>query len=142
MILPDTNLLLYFINSQCREHSVIYPWWKKVLEDDEPIGLCYPVIFAFIRLSTQARILSSPLQVEEAFAYVENWLAFPSVVWLEPGAEYFTRFQSLLVHAGTAANLVTDAQIAALALEHDAIVYSADMDFLRFPKLKFKNPLV
>lgn len=141
MILPDANLLLYFVNLKCKEHAIIYPWWKKTLNSGVPVLLCHPVIFAFIRLSTSGRIMVEPLTVEEAFGYVENWLEFPSVNWVESGSDYFSRTKSLLIDAGTGANLVTDAQIAAIALEHGATVYSADTDFLRFPGVKLKNPL-
>jgi toxin-antitoxin system PIN domain toxin len=142
MILPDANLLIYSVNLDSAFHPAALSWWKKALAGREPIGLCPPVVFAFIRLATHQRNLVGSLSVDEAFGYVENWLAYPSVSWIEPQSGYLELIKELLQQAGTGGNLVTDAQIAAIALHHGATVYTSDVDFARFPGLKWRNPLV
>ena len=141
MILPDTNLLLYAIDRLCPDHDRAARWWETALQANEPVLLCPVVVFAFLRLSTHPRVFENPLRPNEAFDYIENWLAFPSVAWGEPGPGHLARVKALLLATGTGGNLVTDAQIAALAAEHDATIYSADADFSRFPNIRWTNPL-
>jgi toxin-antitoxin system PIN domain toxin len=141
MILPDANLLLYAVNTNSPDHHEAFDWWKSLLASDTPVGLYTGVVFAFIRLSTNRRVFSQPLTVEEAFAYLQNWLAFPSVELVDAELEDLLIAEQLLTAAGTGGNLVSDAQIAAAAVRLKAIVHSADADFDRFPNLKWLNPL-
>lgn len=83
----------------------------------------------------------NPLSVEAAFEHVENWLSFPSVSWIDSSKEDIAAASRLLTVAGTGGNLVTDAQIAAIALRLGATIHTADTDFGRFPKVRWKNPL-
>jgi uncharacterized protein len=141
MILPDVNLLLFAINSDCPDHAKALAWWKRILVGNELIGLLPAVSFAFVRLSTNRKVFPEPLSVDEAFGYLENWLQFPNVSWVEMEAGDLQVAKRLLQAAGTGANLVTDAQIAAVALRLKAKVQTADADFGRFPGVKWSNPL-
>ena len=141
MILPDANLLLYAINSDSPDHRVAFNWWKSLLQSGAAVGLYTGVVFAFIRLSTNRRVFSNPLSVEQAFAYIQNWLAHPNVEWVDAEAEDLVVAERLLTAAGTGGNLVSDAQIAAAALRLKAIIHSADTDFDRFPEINWNNPL-
>jgi hypothetical protein len=141
VILPDVNLLLFAVNSECPDHARAFAWWKNLLTGNERIGLLPVVCFAFVRLSTNRKIFPRPLAVADAFGYVENWLEFPSVFWVEAEMGDLAVAKRLLMSAGTGANLVTDAQIAAAALRLKARVHTADADFSRFPTVKWVNPL-
>ncbi len=141
MILPDANLLLHALNSDSADHSVSRKWWRGLLEGGVEVGLCSVVAFAFVRISTHRMAFPHPLSVESAFDHVENWLAFPSVHWIDSSKEDIAVARRLLLNAGTGGNLVTDAQIAAISLRLDATIHTADTDFARFPKIRWKNPL-
>ncbi|HKK17289.1 MAG TPA: TA system VapC family ribonuclease toxin [Opitutales bacterium] len=141
MILPDANLLLYAVNSDSPDHAEAHQWWRDLVQSDVPVGLYTGVVFAFIRLSTNRRVFLKPLRVEEAFAYVENWLCFPSVQLVEVELEDLAVARDLLQAAGTGGNLVSDAQIAAAARRLKGTVHSADVDFARFKGVKWVNPL-
>lgn len=141
MILPDANLLLYAVNTDSPDHAAAFDWWKSLLESDAAVGLYMGVAFAFVRLSTNRRVFSQPLTVEEAFAYLRNWLAHPSVELVEAELEDLLVAERLLTVAGTGGNLVSDAQIAAAALRLKASIHSADTDFDRFPEIDWHNPL-
>ena len=141
MILPDVNLLLFAVNSASPDHARALAWWKALLAGTDRIGLLPVVCFAFIRLSTNRNIFPHPLATADAFAYVENWLQFPNVDWVEAEAGDLAVAKKLLLLAGTGANLVTDAQIAAVAIRMKARVHTADADFTRFPGVKWVNPL-
>jgi toxin-antitoxin system PIN domain toxin len=141
MILPDANLLLYAVNTDSVDHDNALKWWQKLIESGAAVGLYTGVVFAFVRLSTNRRVFERPLTTQEAFAYVHNWLDFPAVSLIDAELEDIATAEALLIAAGTAANLASDAQIAAAALRLNGTVHSAEADFGRFPKLKWVNPL-
>jgi toxin-antitoxin system PIN domain toxin len=141
MIIPDANLLLYAVDKDCPDHRQASVWWRKALEGREEIGLCAVVAFAFIRLATNRKVFRQPLTVKDACARVANWLEFPNVVWLDAQREDLAAADRLLQAAGTGANLVTDAQIAAIAIRVGGSVRSCDNDFDRFPGIDWSDPL-
>lgn len=141
MNIPDVNLLLYAVNSDSPDHAEAYQWWRHLLHSGVPVGLYSGVAFAFVRLSTNRRVFVTPLDVQQAFAYLRNWLGFSLVRWVEAELDDLKIAEELLQGAGTGANLVSDAQIAAAAIRLKATVHSADADFDRFPKVRWHNPL-
>jgi len=141
VILPDANLLLHALNSDSADHAASRKWWMELLQGEKEVGLCSVVVFAFVRISTHRMAFPNPLSVEAAFDHVENWLSFPSVSWIDSSKEDIAVARGLLKVAGTGGNLVTDAQIAAIALRLGATIHTADTDFGRFPKVRWKNPL-
>ncbi len=142
MIIPDANLILYAYDSASPFHEKAARWWSGLLSDSEPVGLCPVVVFAFLRLSTHGRVFENPLTVSEARGHIASWLERPNVRLLVVGPSHIDVVGGLLEQAGTGGNLVTDAQIAALALEFKAAVHTADTDFSRFAGLLWKNPLI
>ena len=141
MIVPDINLLLYAYDAASPFHAKAASWWKECLSGAESVGLLHVVVFGFIRVGTNARVYHKPLSTSEASAHVRSWFAQPSVQLLEPGANQIERALTLLESLGTGGNLVTDVQIAASVIENDAILHTADADFLRFPNLRWFNPI-
>ena len=141
MIIPDANLLVYAYDSSSPFHRGAARWWSALLSATEPVGLCPVVAFAFLRLTTHAKVFAQPLTAAEASGHIASWLARPNVRLLVAGPGHLEAVCRLLTKAGTAGNLVTDAQIAALALEYDATVHGADTDFARFKGVRWKNPL-
>lgn len=141
MVIPDANLLLYATDKECPDHKAAAAWWRGMLQGDEEVGLCSVVAFAFVRLSTNRKVFRQPLSVQEACARVSNWLEFPNVVWLDAEAGDFEAAVKLLLKAGTGANLVTNAQIAAIAQRTGGSVRSCDHDFARFPSIDWSDPL-
>ncbi len=141
MIVPDVNLLLYAHFTAYGEHAAARNWWEGLLNGDEPVGMPLPALFGFVRLATSARVFDPPLSVEAALNHVEDWLARPHVMLLHPGSRHIEIAFRSLRKAGAAANLTTDAQLAALAIENQAELHSNDVDFGRFEGLRWVNPL-
>ena len=139
MIIPDVNLLVYAYDQSSASHLKAKTWWTACLSGDEAIGLPACVIFSFVRLTTNPRAFRDPFSAEEAIEIVRSWLEHPPVVIIE--ATYRDEVFRLLKEAGTAGNLVSDAQIAAIALQEEATLHTADTDFLRFRGLKSFDPL-
>ena len=141
MMLVDVNLLIYAEDSLCSQHTAARPWWDAQLSGTESVCLCWPVIEAFIRISTNARASRSPLALKEAVERVQSWLNQPCVRILQPTEQHWTIFQQMLRAGNATANLVSDAHLAALAVEHNCVLQSTDQDFARFRGLKWKNPI-
>ena len=141
MIIPDANLLLYAYDSDSPFHRAAARWWRTLLSGENPVGLCPVVLFGFFRLATHAKVFARPLTVAEAAQRIRSWLAQPNVRLLYPGPKHLESVCALLEAAGTAGNLVSDAQIAALAIEYGATIHTADTDFARFQGITWKNPL-
>lgn len=141
MIVPDVNLLIYAHDSTAPAHRKARAWWESVLSGNEPVGIPWIVVLAFVRLMTHPTLSENPMTPGEARERVEEWLACGHVRLLSPEATTFNRFFDLITAVGTAGNLCTDALIAALAEEHGGKVYSNDADFDRFPGIAWENPL-
>lgn len=137
----DLNLLLYAVNRDSHRHSDAKTWLQETMSGEERIALAWTVILGFIRLTTSAKVFEHPLSAEQALRIVDAWLSQPSVVPLEPGESHWSLLRELLLDAGSAGNLTTDAHLAALAIEHDADLCSTDADFGRFKRLRWTNPL-
>ena len=142
MIVPDANLLLYAYDSTSPFHAPARDWWEACLSGTESVGLTHPVVFAFIRIGTSARAFTHPMTLSEASERVNSWLERRVTQIIQPDADHVDRVLFLLSAAASAGgSLVTDAQIAALAIAYRAVVHTADRDFLRFPDLACHYPL-
>ncbi|MGJ3243560.1 MAG: TA system VapC family ribonuclease toxin [Opitutales bacterium] len=140
MILPDTNLLLYAYDEASPFHEQAKAWWEGLLSQSERVGLCPSVLFAFIRIGTNARAYENPLSIDEATDIVREWMRAGCLQLLEFTAEDSEAAMRLLQQAGSGGNLTTDAQIAATAQRLHASVHTADTDFARLA-VDWKNPL-
>ncbi len=141
MIVPDTNLLIYAYDTTSPHHERAREWWETALSGGEPIGIPWVVVLAFTRLMTHPTICANPLTVPEARRRVAHWFAQDHVRLLSPLEDTLSRFFDLLESVGVGGNLATGALIAAHAIGHGALIHSNDIDFSRFPGLKWKNPL-
>lgn len=141
MILIDANLLLYAVNSASPQHETARRWLDATLSGTEDAGFTWPVILAFLRIATHPGLFPRPLSIRTAVAKVDAWLGQPMVRVLDPSTGHWTRLRELLQRTQCAGNLIQDAQLAAVAMEHGATLFSSDADFSRFPDLKWRNPL-
>lgn len=141
MTLVDANILLYAEDSLSEHHEAARTWWDERLSGSEPVCLCWPVLTAFIRISTNPRLHQRPLTLNEATERVQSWLDQPCVRILHSSEQHWPIFQEMLRAGNATGNLVSDARLAALAIEHNCQLCSTDLDFARFPGLKWANPV-
>ncbi|MBJ7471707.1 MAG: type II toxin-antitoxin system VapC family toxin [Solirubrobacteraceae bacterium] len=141
MIVPDVNVLIYAADSQSVHHDAARQWWEQVLSTDTPVGLPWVVATGFLRIVTNDRILQAPYAPEEAMDIVDGWFARPSVLAIGPGRRHAQLLRGFLDEAGRGGNVVPDAHIAAITVEHDATLWSTDRGFARFTALPWRDPL-
>ncbi|CAN5569545.1 type II toxin-antitoxin system VapC family toxin [soil metagenome] len=141
MILIDANLLLYAEDSLSEHHAAAREWWDEQLSGSEPVAFCWSALSAFIRVSTNARLHRRPLTLKEATERVESWFQQPCARVIHATEEHWKCFQRMLRTGNATGNLVSDAHLAALAVEHNCILHSTDSDFSRFPGLRWRNPI-
>lgn len=141
MLLIDANLLIYAYHAESAEHAAAKAWMEKAFSGSEPVGLPWQSILAFLRITTHNRVFQKPLSIGKARSLVEQWLVRPQVHTVEAGADFFATLSGLLEPAQIRGAMVSDAALAALAIEHGATLYTTDRDFARFPGLRWVNPL-
>lgn len=140
MKLVDANVLLYAVNEDAPQHEGARGWLDDQLNGSEAIGFAWVVLLAFLRLGTRADLFRRPLAFDEAADVVDAWLAAPPAVVIQPTVRHLDLVRGLVAATGVAANLINDAHLAALAVEHDATVVSYDRDFGRFAGVKHELP--
>ena len=141
MILVDANLLLYAEDQLSPQHAHARAWWDAQLSGDSPVCLCWTVLGAFIRIGTNPRVFDQPLSLDHAVSRIQSWIDQPCTRIVSPTQRHWVVFQKLLCEGQAVANLVTDAHLAALAVEHGCELNSTDSDFSRFPAVRWRNPL-
>jgi toxin-antitoxin system PIN domain toxin len=141
MILVDANILLYAEDELSAQHGAAKEWWDRQLSGTAPVCLCWTVMDAFIRLASNSRIFENPLSAKQAIARVQGWLDQPCTRVVEATERHWQVFQQMLNDGQALGNLVTDAHLAALAIQHGCELMSTDADFARFARVKSRNPL-
>ncbi len=140
-MLIDANILLYAVISDYPQHENAKSWLESQLNGPKRVALPWPSLLAFLRISTHPRVFSNPMTISEAWEFVYQWLGL-SNVWIPQELDRHSEILGeLLVRSDSPANLVPDAHLAALAIEHGLTVYSCDSDFARFKDVTWINPV-
>ena len=140
MILVDANLLVYAQSRSFSQHAPARAWLDGRLNGPAPIGLPWPSLLAFVRIISNPRVVDRPRSLPEAWSQVEAWLDCPPA-WIPLPTEHHRATLGELLRVVPRGNLVPDAHLAALAVEHGLTLCSTDGDFARFPGLRWENPL-
>jgi uncharacterized protein len=141
VILIDANLLLYAKYADVPQHPGAGKWLQQQLGSPGRVGIPWLSFLAFLRIGTNARVFARPMSIHDAWQQVIEWISHPRVWIPEPTADHAVILGKLLAETRASGNLVTDAHLAALAIEHGLTLCSADSDFARFPRLDWFNPL-
>ena len=141
MTVLDVNVLLYAYNADAPQQAAAARWLGELLESSETIAIPWITVWGFVRISTNSRIWDKPRTAEDSFAIIRDWLGQPNVIALEPGARHCDILENLVSKNQALGPMVTDAVLAALAIEHGASLASTDHDFRRFPELQWIDPM-
>ena len=141
MILIDVNILLYARNIDADHHSASREWLDQQLSGSTPVGLPWASLLGFLRIATNPRVFRQSLSMDAAMKQVSSWLSADPAWTPGPTDRHTTVLADLLALPGMYGNLVSDAHLAALAIEHGLTLCSTDGDFARFPGLAWRNPI-
>ena len=141
-ILVDANLLVYARVSSLPQNTSAHAWLSDRLNGEEPVGMAWESLLSFVRVTTNRRIFPRPLASEEAWGHVREWISLPRVTIPVPGERYTSILGRLILETSATADLIPDAHLAALAIEHGLVLCSSDGDFGRFRGLRWENPLL
>lgn len=142
MIVPDINLLVSAYDESSPYHKRAKEWLSLLLDGREEVGFPLVSLLGFIRLSSNPKLFENPFAPSEACEHAASWLSTPSAAILHPGSDHLRILQGLLKHSHASSSLTTDAHLAAIAIEHHAVIHSNDDDFRRFRGVRYFNPLV
>jgi uncharacterized protein len=142
VILVDANILIYACNAEADQHAASREWLDARLNGAAAVALPWASMLAFLRIATNPRAFRAPLNMAIAWEQVLSWLSADTVWTPEPTERHAAVLGPLLALPGMYGNLVPDAHLAALAIEHGLTLCSTDGDFARFPGLAWQNPLV
>lgn len=140
MKIVDANVLIYAVNSAGTHHRSARLWLDSALSGTDLVGLAWVSMLAFVRLTTRPGLFPSPLPAEEAMQQVTDWCGAPGAVVVNPTPRHADVLNRMLRLAGAGGNLVNDAHLAALAVEHRAEIVSYDTDFARFRDVRWRTP--
>ena len=140
-MLIDANLLVYAVDERSAHHVISRDWLTSSMNGDQRVALPWLSLAAFVRITTNPRASENPLSGVEAWEFVTEWLSC-DLTWIpNPTDRHADVLGSLIRRYDLRANMITDAQLAALAIEHGLTIYSADTDFARFSEVVWVNPL-
>ena len=135
---PDVNVLLYGVNGDSPRHVAAKAWLVESFARPQGVAFGWMALLGFLRLSTRSGIFARPLGTDQALAVMDVWLSQPTASILNPTERHAGVLGRLLMGAGVAGNLVSDAHLAALAIEHGAELGTFDRDFVRFAGLRLQ----
>jgi len=140
-MLVDANILLFAVDKQSPFHLSAESWLTEKLNGSRRIALPWQSLGAFLRISTHASASQNPLTPLAAWRIVEDWLE-SEAAWIPLETERHAEvLGSLVTSYQLRGKLISDAQLAALAIEHGLTVCSADTDFARFTEIQWENPI-
>lgn len=141
MIAPDVNVLLYAFREDSERHAEYHDWLQNALNATEPVALFDPVLSAVLRIATHPAIFNPPSPRDAVEAFIDTCLAAPAARPVRPEAGHWALFRDLCTKADCRGNLIQDAFLAAIALEHHCTFVTTDGDYARFPGLRWRHPL-
>ena len=141
MILVDANLLIYAYDSRSPLHREAREWLETALSGVNPVCLAWQSILAFLRITTDPRIFERPFRTVEAVEIVQTWFEQAAVRLLQPSERHWTILRRLLPDSQARGPLIMDGHLAALAIEHGAVLHTTDLDFARFSGVRTVNPI-
>lgn len=141
-MLLDANILLYAIDEASPFHQAASDWLTAQLNGARRVGFPWQSLVAFMRISTNERASAHPLAPEQAVGFIADWLE-PEVSWIPvEGPGHGRILSDLITRYQLRGSVVSDAHLAALAIEHGLEICSNDSDFARFSEVRWLNPVI
>lgn len=140
MIAPDVNILVTAFRKDAPKHPLVRGWLEELVSADAAYAMSDLVLSGFLRVVTNPRVFKNPDPMPSALEFAATVRDQPNRVALEPGPRHWRIFSSLCSSSGVKGNLVSDAYLAALAIESGCEWVTLDGDYARFPGLRWQQP--
>ena len=141
MLALDTNILVHAHRQGTQVHKPALELLRSLSEGPVPYALFWPSLYEFLRVVTHHRVFDPPSSADEALEALANFLQPPAVRVLSETAAHETILREVLRASQVTGNLMHDAHLVALALEHGVHeILTLDKDFSRFPQVSSRNP--
>jgi toxin-antitoxin system PIN domain toxin len=140
MELLDVNVLIYSHRKDVPEHEKYAAWLQRLATGASPFALSSVTLAGFLRIVTNPRAFRPATPMDLALAFCQQLLARPTASFLQPGARHWPIMIDLIERSDVRGTMVSDAYLAALAIEHGCEFITADSDFARFPNLRWRHP--
>jgi toxin-antitoxin system PIN domain toxin len=141
MELLDINVLIYAHREDSPDHDKYAAWLAALAHNSVPFALSSVTLGGFLRIVTNPRIFQPATPMELALSFCRELIGQPSAVLVQPGARHWPIMADLIERADVRGAMVSDAYLAALAIEHGCQLVTTDGDFARFPNLRWRHPL-
>lgn len=141
MILPDVNVLVYAARDDAPDCARYRAWLETALLGPEPVAVATPVLAGFLRVVTNPRVFARPSTLDDALRFVDVVLGAPAAVVPALSERLAGTLAAVCRSSGATADRVPDAYLAAIALDLDAELVTADRGFARFQGLRWRHPL-
>lgn len=143
MTAVDTNILVYAEMKNADQHARAIQVLTELAQGPAAWAIPWPCIYEMLRVITHPRAYRAPIVVDTALQDLKNLLASPSLMLLSETAQHAALLDQVVRQSGAAGNLIYDAHIVALCLEHGVTeLITADRDFARFTGLRITNPFI
>ena len=141
MLLIDVNVLVYAHRADAPDHGAYFDWLAGVVNGEQAFGVADQILSGFLRVVTHPRVFTPPSSFQAARTFADQLRDQPHAVRIAPGPRHWAIFMKLCEKGGAKGNLIPDAYLAALAIEHGCEWITTDRDFARFPGLRWRHPL-
>lgn len=141
MIVVDANLLIYSYDTASPHYKKSRLWLEDAFSGADIVGLPWQSVGAFLRVMTNPKLHGRQYSLDEASEIVEAWMGQSNLRILTATDDHWFQFRRMIMEGNASGTLVSDAEIAALAVEYGGVLHTADRDFARFPGLRWVNPL-
>ena len=141
MLLPDVNVLVYAYRTEDPRHPEYLAWLENLIGGTQAYGMSDLVLSGFLRVVTNPRAFQDFSRIEDALVFAERLRSPPLCIPVSAGPRHWEIFTSLCARVQAKGNLVPDAFLAALAIEHGCEWITTDRDYARFPGLRWRHPL-
>src|SRR3954469_17903697 len=141
MILPDVNVLVLAHRRDQDDHEQVRSWLEDEVNSDRPFALADVAVAGFLRIVTNPRIYERPSKLSTALDFVDGLVEQPTCVAVSAGPNHWDIFRRVLRAGDARANLVPDAHLGAIAIEHGATIATRDRGFARFGDVRWLDPV-
>jgi len=143
VVILDSNVLLYVHIEGFPQHKKAKAWLAQAISNGtETIGIPWQVAASFLRISTNTRVFKQPFDLGFAKQCLDDLFSHPLIHAVVPTNDHWKHYSRILFELNLTGDIVMDAHIVAIAVEHRAAVASTDKDFRRFSDyVKIIDPL-